>query len=108
MLNSAKNDMKNSVFVKETLMKKEPDLDDPARRLFALGHSIAHANFCEKIFGFGGILFNFSADICHVDTQNLIVSTGAGTPEFLDNKIVGQYFAGIFAQQRDNAKFAEG
>ena len=56
----------------------------------------------------GGGFFNLPADVGHVDAQDFVVALGAGPPELLHEKVIGQHTSGIFAQQRHDAVFTLG
>lgn len=53
----------------------------------------------KMYLGWAGF-FNFPADVGHVDAQDFVVALGAGPPELLHEKVIGQHTSGIFAQQR--------
>ena len=91
-------------------MNKEclPPMGGRHSLLFSLGQTIAHADLRKEVFGLGGVFLDFAADIGHVDPEDLIVSSCPGTPQLLDDGVVSQHFAGIFAQQGDDPEFAEG
>ena len=74
---------------------------------FVFEHSITHADLREDIFGRGGVFLDLAADICHVDTQDLVVGLGLGPPDLLDEVVVGQDLPCIFAEQRHDLEFVE-
>ena len=45
-------------------------------------HPVADSDFRKDVFRGGGIVFDFTADICHVYTQDLIVVIGVRPPYF--------------------------
>ena len=71
----------------------------------AIMHPIAYTNFRKNIFGFRRTDFQFSVNVCHIDTQNPIVSGSIRTPNMLDNLIIGQNLAGMLCQQCYNLIF---
>ena len=74
----------------------------------ALSQTVADTHLCEEIFRFGRVLFDFAANIGHVDAKNLIIASGPGSPQFLDNEIVSEDFSRVFTQKRYDAELAEG
>ena len=48
----------------------------------ALRHAVAHACLGEDVLRLSGVLFDFAADVGHIDAENLVVGIGAGTPQF--------------------------
>ena len=61
--------------------------------LFAFCEAVADAYLGEQIFRLGGVLFDFAADVRHVDAQDLIITARAGPPQLLNNVVVGQYLS---------------
>ena len=63
-------------------------------------HAVSDTYFSKDIFGFRRIFFNLSADVCHIDAKDLVVSSGGRPPQFLQYLVVCQYLSGVFTQQR--------
>ena len=64
--------------------------------VLVLTHPIAHTNLREDILGLGRILFQLSADVRHVDSQDLVIIVHVGSPDGIHDIAVGQDSAGIF------------
>ena len=64
--------------------------------VLVLTHPIAHTNLSEDILGLGRIPFQLSADVRHVDTEDLIIIVHIGTPDGIHDIAVCQNSAGIF------------
>lgn len=60
-----------------------------------LTHPITHADLSEDILGLGGILLQLSADVRHVDPEDLIIIVHVGSPDGIHDVTVGQDSAGI-------------
>ena len=45
------------------------------------------------------VAFQFSADIGHIYAKNLVIGISIRSPDFLQDKIIGQYFSGILCKQ---------
>ena len=63
--------------------------------VLVLTHPIAHTNLSEDILGLGRILFQLSADVRHVDSQDLVIIVHVGSPDSIHDIAVGQDSAGI-------------
>ena len=74
----------------------------------ALGHAVADAHLCKQILRLGGVFFDFPADVGHVHPEDLVVAAGPGAPQLLDDEIIRQDLACVFAQQGHDAELAEG
>ena len=58
--------------------------------MLVIQHAIPDSDLGKNILGLGGLFFYFTADICHINTQNLIVVVHIGSPYGIHNKAVGQ------------------
>ena len=67
-------------------------------------HSVANADFSEYISGLGGVFLNFSADICHVHSQHLIIALCRRTPKLSEFGILGEYLDCIFRTKANSEK----
>ena len=79
----------------------------PERESFPFCDPVAHTDLCEEIFGFCGIFLNFTADIGHVDPEDLIIPAGPRPPKLLHDEVIGEDLAGVLTQKSHNAEFAE-
>ena len=64
--------------------------------VLVLTHPIAYADLCEYILLLCLILLQLSADVRHVDPEDLIIIVHIGTPDGIHDIAVGQNSAGIF------------
>ena len=62
-------------------------------------HAVAHAHLGEDVLRLGRVLFDLSADVGHVDPEDLVVALALGAPQLLHDEVIGQDLAGAFAQQ---------
>ena len=62
----------------------------------AVGRVLTYTNLSEDILGLCGILLQLSADVRHVDPEDLIIIVHIGTPDGIHDVAVGQDSAGIF------------
>ena len=65
--------------------------------VFGFRHAVAYAHFGEKVFRLGGIFLDLSADVGHVDPEDLVIAAGPRTPQLLDDGIIGHHTAGVLA-----------
>lgn len=45
-------------------------------------HPVAYTDFCKDILGFSWIFLKLSADMGHIDSENLVVTVSVGPPDF--------------------------
>ena len=43
-----------------------------------LQHPVSDAQFCQDVFGLGGVFLQLAADVGHVDPQDLVVAALVG------------------------------
>ena len=67
--------------------------------VFIFQHAVTNADFSEYILGLSRIFFNFAADICHIDPQDLVIAVRVRPPDGAHEIAVGQYPSGILCQQ---------
>lgn len=64
-----------------------------------LQHTVSDAQFCQDIFGLGGVFLQLAADVGHVDPQDLVVAALVGAPDMLEDEVIGEYLAGMETEQ---------
>ena len=60
-----------------------------------LQHTVSDAQFCQDVFGLGGVFLQLAADVGHVDSKDLVVIVHVGAPDGIHDVTVGQDSAGI-------------
>ena len=58
-------------------------------------HPVPYSDLCKYILWLRRIFFNFPANICHINAQDLVIASGLWPPKFLNNKIISKDLAAV-------------
>ena len=75
-------------------------LRQPAMPALDGGQAIADAGFCQQVAGFGRVVFDFCAQLCHVESQVMRVVDEFFAPDIDQQLAVCDDFAAVAAQPR--------